>query len=171
METAPETKPTHRRRSGLVTGIVLILIGTAVLLQTWLDLDRYLVLLLGVAFLAWGALSHRTGLLIPGGVLTGIGLGVLVEAYPRILQGADPNGAFLLCFAAGWFLITLLSALFTCTQWWALIPGGIMAAIGGALIATRGGIRGQDLNLVYAGLLIAAGLALLASHARSRKDG
>jgi len=168
MDSPTETKPT-RRGGALLAGILLVVIGTVVLLQTWIDLGHFLVLLLGLAFLAWGCLARRTGLLIPGGVLTGIGLGVLADSASRILPGADPNGLFLLCFAAGWFLILLLSALFTCAQWWALIPGGIMAALGGVLILTRGGLRWQDLNLVYAGLLIAAGVALLAS--RGYKKG
>jgi hypothetical protein len=170
METSPETKPTHRRNGGLIAGIILILIGLAALLQTWFDLDRYLVLLLGAAFLAWGSSVRRTGLLIPGGVLTGIGLGVLANQYGWILPGADASGVFLVCFALGWVLITLFSALFTFPQWWALIPGGIMAAVGIALIATHGNMRWQDLNLLYAALLIAGGLALVSSQIRRRKD-
>jgi len=83
---------------------------------------------------------------------------------------ADQNGVFLLCFALGWFLITLLTALFTCTQWWALIPGGIMALIGGSILVTNGAIRGLDLNLVYAAILIVVGLVLLVFRGRPNKN-
>jgi len=169
MEPTLDKKPSPRRKGSMIAGLILILIGVSALLQHWFDIDSYLVLLLGVALLAWGALVHRTGLIIPGGVLTGIGLGILAMEGPWTIPGADPNGMFLLCFAAGWFLITLLTALFTCTQWWALIPGGIMAILGGSLLVTNGGVRWEDLNLVYAGLLIVGGLALLISHGRANR--
>ncbi len=170
MDTTRETKSTRRHNGALVAGIVLIMIGTAALLQTWFDIGHYLVLLLGLAMLAWGSLVRRTGLIIPGGVLTGIGLGVLVTESPWTIPGADPNGLFLLCFALGWFLITLLTALFTCTQWWALIPGGVMAVVGGYVLASRGNVRWEDLNLIYAALMILGGLALLISYVRTRKN-
>jgi cytochrome c oxidase subunit IV len=83
---------------------------------------------------------------------------------------ADQNGVFLICFAFGWFLITVLTALFTCTQWWALIPGGIMALIGGGILVTNGTVRWEDLNLVYAVILISIGLVLLAYKGRAKKN-
>jgi len=83
---------------------------------------------------------------------------------------ADQNGVFLLCFALGWFLITLLTALSTCTQWWALIPGGIMALIGGAILVTNGAFRWLDLNLVYAAILIVIGLVLLVFRGRPKNN-
>ena len=77
-------------------------------------------------------------MIIPGGVLTGIGLGILAMQVPVQFPAVDQNSIFLLCFALGWFLITLLTALFASTQWWALIPGGIMALIGGSLLIANG---------------------------------
>ncbi len=120
--------------------------------------------------LVWGSISHRTGWIIPGGVLTGIGLGILAMEGPWQFPAADQNGVFLICFAFGWFLITILTALFTCTQWWALIPGGIMAVIGGSVLVTNGTIRWEDLNLVYAVILISIGLILLVYRGRAKKN-
>jgi uncharacterized membrane protein HdeD (DUF308 family) len=120
--------------------------------------------------LAWGSVSHRTGWIIPGGVLTGIGLGILAMEGPWQFPVADQNGVFLLCFAFGWFLITILTALFTCTQWWALIPGGIMALIGGSILVTNGAVHLEDLNLVYAIILIAIGLILVIYKGRVKKN-
>jgi hypothetical protein len=103
-------------------------------------------------------------------VLSGIGLGILVMEGPWHFPVEQQNGVFLLCFAMGWFLITLLTALFTCTQWWALVPGGIMALIGGSILVTKGAVRWEDLNLVYAVILIFIGLILLVYRGRSKKN-
>ena len=170
MDPILEKKNSHSFNHRLVGGIILILFGITVLLQQWFDISTYAVLVLGCAMLVWGSVSHRSGWIIPGGVLSGIGLGILVMEGPWHFPVEQQNGIFLLCFAMGWFLITLLTALFTCTQWWALIPGGIMALIGGSLLVTKGAVRWEDLNLVYAIILIFIGLILLVYRGRSKKN-
>lgn len=171
MEPNLQTKNNRRRIHRLMAGIILILIGLAVLLQRWFDIGMYSALLLGGTMLVWGCISRRSGWIIPGGVLSGIGLGILAVGGPWQFPEEIQSGIFLLCFAFGWFLITLLTAVFTCTQWWALIPGGIMALIGGSILVTNGAIHWEDLNLVYAGLLILIGLFLLLYASRSgRKE-
>jgi hypothetical protein len=170
MDTIPEKK-TNRHHNGRITaGIILVLFGLASLLQRWLDIGNYIVLLLGMGMLVWGSVSHKTGLIIPGGVLSGIGLGIFAMQGSWQIPVADQNGIFLLCFSLGWFLITLLTAVFTCTQWWALIPGGIMALIGGSILVTNGAIRWMDLNLVYAAILIVVGLILLVYRGRPKQN-
>jgi hypothetical protein len=170
MDAIPEKKITRRRNPRIVAGIILVLFGAATLLQRWLDIGNYIVLLLGIGMMIWGSVSRRTGLIIPGGVLTGIGLGILAIQGPWQFPVGDQNGIFLLCFALGWFLITFLTAIFTFTQWWALIPGGIMALIGGGILVTNGAIRWLDLNLVYAIILIVIGLVLLLFRGRPKKN-
>jgi hypothetical protein len=109
-------------------------------------------------------------LIIPGGVLTGIGLGILAIQGPWHFPVEGQNAIFLLCFALGWFLITILTALFTCTQWWALIPGGIMALIGCTILVTNGAFHWMDINLVYAAILIVIGLILLVYRGRPKNN-
>ena len=163
-------KINSRRNQRIALGVVLILFGAATFLQRWLDIGNFIVLMLGLGMLVWGSLSHRTGWIIPGGVLSGIGMGILAMEGPWRFPAADQNGVFLICFAFGWFLIAILTALFTCFQWWALIPGGIMALIGGSVLVTNGTIRWEDLNLVYAVILIAIGLVLLVYKGRAKKN-
>jgi hypothetical protein len=135
MNPISETKNHPRGDHRLATGIVLISIGIAILLTRWLNLDAYLVLVIGASLLGWGSLSHRAGLIISGGVLTGVGLGILVYEGPWSIPETNQNGLFLVCFALGWFLITLLTGLFTGRiQWWPVIPGGIMAILGAAVL-------------------------------------
>ena len=170
MKADRENRPYNRRIHRLAGGIVLILLGLTALLARWFDIGSSMVLLIGLAMLVWGAASRRTGWIIPGGVLTGIGLGILALQGPWGIPGPVQNGVFLLCFAFGWFLIAALSAIFSCVQWWALIPGGIMAALGGSILVTHGAIRPEDMNLIYAALLIALGLGLLIYGARPRSS-
>jgi len=169
MDENVEKKNRRTRQHQLAGGILLVLIGTTTLLQRWFDIGTSSVLLIGAAMLIWGSISRRTSWIIPGGVLSGIGLGILIMNGPWKFPVQDQNGIFLLCFALGWFTITLLTALFTCVQWWALIPGGIMGLIGGGILATHGSIHWMDLNLIYAILLILLGLSLLVYRSRPRR--
>jgi hypothetical protein len=170
MDPISEKKINNRHNRRFVAGIILIIFGSATLLQRWLDIGDSIILLLGLGLLVWGSISHRTGWIIPGGVLSGIGLGILVMQSPWQFPVVYQNGIFLICFSLGWFLITLLSGLFTCTQWWALIPGGIMALIGGSILVTNGVFRWMDLNLAYAVILILIGLTLLVYRGRTKND-
>ena len=170
MQPTSENRTTRRHNGRLVAGIILVLIGAATLLQRWLDIGNYIVLLIGAALLLWGSVSRKTGLIIPGGVMSGIGLGILAMQAPWHFPVEAQSGIFLVCFAMGWFLITLLTSLFTCTQWWPLIPGGIMALIGGAILVTNGAIPWLDLNVVYAVVLIVVGVVLLVFHGKSKKN-
>jgi len=171
MTTSTENSVSQAAVSGsrqrVIAGAVLIGIGLLGLATQVVQSDVLGLLFLpglGLIFLIWGIATRNAGLLIPGGILSGIGLGALLVA--RVVPDSSApasGGVFLLAFAAGWGLITLLSALFTSqTQWWALIPGGILALIGGALL--MGGV-GLDL-LKLAGqawplILIAIGLFVL----------
>jgi len=154
------------KHSQLVWGVVLVSVGLWMLVSnfTGWELSAALPLVLGLFFLARGSVSRKVGFLIPGGILTGIGMGaVLLEGPFNGLEGEAAGGLFLLAFALGWALITLTSALFVRKiAWWPLIPGGIMAFIGGALLI------GDPMTTVleYAGqgwpiVLIAIGLYLI----------
>jgi hypothetical protein len=170
MDTNLERKTNDRRNHRIAAGVILIVFALASLLQRWLDIGNYIVLVLGLGMLIWGSVSCRTGWIIPGGVLTGIGLGILAEEGHWFIATVDQGGVFLVCFALGWFLIALLTGIFTRTQWWALIPGGVMAIIGGGILVTNGAVRWQDLNLVYAIVLFCVGLFLVAYKGRSLKS-
>ena len=129
----------HEMRNRIIAGIVLIGIGLFILAGQVFDLGgtEWLILPgLGLIFLAWGLGTRTFGLLIPGGILGGIGLGVfLIERSSIILSEEATGGLFLLAFAAGWILISILSPLTEARfQWWPLIPGGILGFIGLALV-------------------------------------
>ena len=101
--------------------------------------------------------------MIPGGILSGIGWGAVLVTGPFADTGDVEGGVFMLTFAAGWALITVLTAVFTNqTHWWPLIPGGIMALIGGGILF--GGVFMQGLTLlgqIWPVFLILLGLFVL----------
>jgi hypothetical protein len=89
------------RRTAAV--ILLVVAGVALvaphLTFKWRD---GLLVLMGLGFIVWSALARSPGLLVPGGVLTGIGVGTL-------LRPEYGNGAFLLSMAGGFLLLAGLS--------------------------------------------------------------
>lgn len=131
----------NKKRDGLVGGLILIGIGVlALLAQTvdfisWEAFGIYFVLMLGLVFIVWGLLSREAGLIIPGGILSGIGAGIAVLVNGWVPAGWEDGGVFLILFGLGWLLITVLTAVFTPEpQWWALIPGGIIGFVGLAVL-------------------------------------
>ncbi len=178
-----QTNTVPANRNAIIGGLILIF-GGALAFVGQIVPDRWglgfglLTLLgLGAAFHIAGLLTRKAGWFIPGGILTGIGAGValvdgpLARLIPANLLPGDEGGLFMLAFAGGWFLIVLTTALFTDeTQWWPLIPGGIMVLIG--LAAGFGSVFGSALSLLgraWPIVLIAIGLYVLFQGRRGEK--
>jgi hypothetical protein len=150
--------------------LLLISIGALVLVAKFVDLPNipdlglFFLPALGALFMLAGILGRNEGLMIPGGILSGIGWGAYLTAGPLTWASErQEGGVFLLAFALGWVSITVVSALFAKkTVWGTLVPAAVLAAIGGALYF--GGMF-IDLLEVAAKLwplaLIIAGIALL----------
>lgn len=165
------SKKTRSKRGSMVIGAILVTIGILNLLATLLrpEIEMYLVLAVGVVFLVAGLAAHSRGLLIPGGIVSGVGAGIIVlEQFGSMLSENGKGGLFLLIFSLGWLLISLLSLVIPeedgtrCFMWWPLIPGGILAAIGGMILQGETGLKilgviGQGWPVV----LIGIGLYLL----------
>jgi hypothetical protein len=167
LERTGETRPLARRNN-LSTGIGLIAIGTLLVLGNIFEFGIFLVLLLGLVFIAWGIGTRTAGLLIPGGILSGIGTGIALEELLLMSNDELGGGIFLLSFAGGWFSIVVLSRLFTRDpQWWALIPGAIMSGIGTFVVLTEGPLRSlnEDAQGGLFMLMFAAGWVIVAGGA------
>lgn len=166
MDSETTVRTTTERHNHLVGGGVLITIGLWMLLSriVEVDLGAAVPVGLGLIFLVWGSLSRKVGLLIPGGILTGIGTGALLLLGPLSgLEGEAAGGAFFLVFAGGWALITLCSVLFVRQAlWWPLIPGGFLAFFGSALLV-GGPALGvlEALGQAWPVVLIALGLYVI----------
>ncbi len=115
-------------------GILLVLAGLFTLLQQFVDFDLSGGLFFGALalfFILWGATTHNSGLLIPGGILAGMSLGVfLVEDNTGLIPEHFEGTTFLLSLALGFALITVLGMIFTNAKaWWALIVAGALSLV------------------------------------------
>lgn len=137
-------------------GVLLVLGGLFMLLNQFVDINLgggIFLGALGLFFIIWGATTHNAGLLIPGGILTGLSMGVFlvedVNALPEYAQG----GAFVISLAVGFGLITVLTRIFTeCAYWWALIVAGILALVGSGIIIVEmphGGMLQQIVETAF----------------------
>lgn len=160
----------HKQNGGLIGGLILLFAGIVALIGQFVPgnwgefFGTALLLGLGLIFVAIGITTREGGWFIPGGILTGLGAGVGLLTSPLAARlGGDEGGWFLLVFAAGWLLIPLMSAIFAReTHWWALIPAGILALVGLAVLF--GGVFMNTLEWVGKlwpiALILAGGLLL-----------
>ena len=156
-----------KNRNNMAAGLGLIALGALFLLvQMFENIDFGLLILpaMGVIFLAWGLGSRQVGLLVPGGILSGIGIAlILTENVYTNLDGDTEGGIFVLAIAAGFILVWLLGTLvLRQPSSWALIPGGIMAVIGVALMIGGKALEALELvNYIWPLALIIGGLVIL----------
>lgn len=147
----------NTNRVRLIPGLILIVLGIAFLLTQFFEFGPALFLiLLGLVFLVPYALTRSYGLLIPGCILAGIGLGLAFDRPPLSTGVAVPIGLGLGFVAI--FAIHLIIA--RRCHWWFLIPGGILVFAGiaeGIPQAQTLIENGWPLILVLIGLLILAG--------------
>ena len=151
-------------RDRIVFAIILIVVGAGGLVTQTLkpttDIGGWIVLIIGLALLAAFAYTRSYGYLIPGGILTGLGAGIIASQALTFPNGEAKGGAILLGLGLGFLSIWVVGAIVRVAErhWWPLIPGGILVAIGGALL-----IGGQAVRLLdYWGVaIIALGLLVL----------
>jgi len=110
-------------KNKLLLGLILILVGVFFLLKTQISDNFSLFLLLsGVFFLILYLITKVYGLLIPGGILTGLGFGL-------IYQGKN-SALFFIFLGIGFILIYILGLIRGKSPIWPIIPGGILLGIG-----------------------------------------
>ena len=111
-----------------VPGIALVVIGATLLLLLQIGAPgEVVVALVGAALLVVYAATRVYGFLVPGGIVTGLGVGLVVEPV------LGRPGAPLLGLAGGFALVALIDRLSAGRRpggWWPLVPGGVLAAIG-----------------------------------------
>lgn len=143
----------------VLTGVILIVIGVVFLVaQRYQVGGEAVVAAIGVAFLAAFAYTRNYGYLVPGGIMTGLGLGILYQAQRR-----DTGWAVVLGLGLGFIVVYLVDVLTggrRAGRWWPLVPGGILLAIGLLQASGEPGLIGT-LARWWPLLLIAIGVVLL----------
>lgn len=134
-ESAPLSAGGHGRRGRLVAGGVLLAVALLALAAPhlpWSWNGRGMLAVLGVGFIVWAALARTSGLLVPGGVLLGVGVGLW-------LQPVYGPAAFLFAMSGGFLAISALALLLfgraNCAGWTVYPAGGLALA---GLVVTGG---------------------------------
>jgi hypothetical protein len=177
MNTTNPVRPSRRllpedgRQRKLLIAVFLIGVGALLLLSQWLQLSWLSLLILpliGIGFLAWGIFSHEVALMVPGGVLLGIGSAIFAQSQllPQI-HGLPTVALIMFGMAAGLVVVALLSPLAGKLALWPVFPALIFTLFG---LLFLGGEQGM-LMLITLGqfwplILILAGVAILVRLAR-----
>lgn len=144
---------------GWLPGVILIAVGLTLFAVQLLNLNGdVIVLVIGLIFLVAYAATRRYGLLIPAGIMTGLGAGILLADFgvtgePVVLG----LGLGFIAIYAGDLLSTGARAP---GRWWPLIPGAILTIIAGAE-STFGADGARVIAQGWPVLLVAAGVWLL----------
>jgi len=159
--TRPQPINLPARKTRSVVGIALITIGLVVLLDRYLKTGWLALLILpglGFLLLVGGIRYRRMNWVVPGGILSGIGLGGFFAL--SVILGSSMQyriGILLLFFAIGWGIITLTSTQVSIrVAWWALIPASVTGSVGATLLFSP--TRPVDFGLY---LFTSLGLAFL----------
>lgn len=140
-------------------GLVLIIIGLLLLLtRQHLLRGDLTVLIIGTLLLVIYAFSGQYGLLIPGGILTGLGAGIALREW----VGAE-GASVVLGLGLGFLSIYAVDrarGIQRTGGWWPVIPGGILTAIGVLLAAQATGTL-QIIGTWWPVVLVALGIWLL----------
>jgi len=118
----------HRESSALTIGAVLVVVGAVLLAYRFSDTlaAGNAPLVIGLGFVTWWAMGGGFGLMVPGGVLSGIGVGLILEEA-GFYGDAVPFGLGL-----GFLAIYLLDAVRRreWSRWWPLVPGVVLVVVG-----------------------------------------
>jgi len=148
----------RRDTAAMTFGAVLVVVGAVLLGGRFNDVVAAggPALWIGLGFLTWWAFSGNYGLLVPAGVLTGLGVGLMLD---NVVFYGNPVA---LGLGVGFLAIYALDSLRRrrSSSWWPLVPGALLVIVG-LLQNTSGwdslGELGWPLVLIVIGIIIIGG--------------
>lgn len=136
-------------------GVLLVILGVVLLVATQAGVGGEIVVFtIGACFLVAWAITREYGLLVPGGILSGLGAGILLE------QQVEEGGLVVLGLGLGFLLIALLTSSRMPAWWWPLVPGGVLTIVGLAGLREAEGLLG-DIARWWPGVLVLLGVWLI----------
>ncbi len=147
----------NERKGQIIAGIILILVGLSIAgLRLFIGFHQNsFMLLLGGLFIAAYFYKDSYGLLIPGCLITGLGLGSFTYGFFWRFPLLNTLG-----LGVGFIGIYVIDRLNKGkTEWWPLIPGGILTVIG---LSSSPFNLWRFFNIGWPVILIALGLWIIA---------
>ena len=145
-------------RDRIVFGIILLALGAGGLVlqvvQPKTDLGGWIVMIIGAGLLGAFAYTRQYGYLVPGGIMTGLGAGIMVSESIKFTSDEGTGGVIVLGLGLGFLSIWVIGSIVHVAQhhWWPIIPGAILATVGAALL-----LGGQAVALLdYWGVVVIA---------------
>jgi hypothetical protein len=166
----------YGRSRSLSPGIVIVGLGVLFLLWQVLSPTGALpLLILGGLFTGAALLGRARGLIVPGGILLGLGLGIVAAAVLGRISGAYGGAAVVGGLGTGFWMIHLLDGMrnpYGSGYAWARVPGTILLGVA-AFLAVIGtlSVTAQVVGLLFQFwpvLLIVGGLWLFLGSRRRR---
>lgn len=115
----------------LASGLAMILLGVLLLLDNLVPLSASFALLAaGTIFLLVYFAAGIYGFLIPGSLLIGLAVALLVQSQ---IEQRGSGGLFIVCLGGGFLFIYILDRFRRPTFSWPLVPGGILLGFGGLM--------------------------------------
>jgi hypothetical protein len=145
-----------RGRRSTLAGIILVVLGLALLARQFVEGlgDSLLFFAVGGIFLYLYFQRKSYGILIPGCLLIGLGLGSVGEQAFFQLGGMENVG-----LGIGFFAIYVIDVIHQGrTHWWPLVPGAVLFLSG---LATTSESMARLLEVGWPLLLVGLGLILL----------
>jgi hypothetical protein len=155
----------NMERANTVPALVLIGIGVVLLVAQLTGVGpEAVVAIIGMGFLIAYAATRTYGFLIPGGIMTGLGIGIVIETQAVGSRG-EP---VLLGLGIGFLTIYAVDAIMRRSEalWWPVIPGGILATIGVLVGTGREGWL-ENAGSWWPAVLIVIGAMILLSQRRT----
>ena len=152
----------------MAPGLILIALGALFFLVQVTGVGgEAVVAVIGGAFLIAYASTRQYGFLVPGGIMTGLGLGIVLES-----QATTAGGVVVIGLGVGFLSIYVIDLFVRggFAMWWPIIPGGILTAIGILVEADQAEIL-SELEWAWPLVLVAIGVMVLVRQSRRRDEG
>jgi hypothetical protein len=173
-----EKREEGKKRSSLVPGLILIILGLAFLVLQFVERPwgpGFIFALVGLIFVVSAPITRNLGLYIPGFILLGLGTGL---AGMTLLPPEEKNWPLILIslglgFLAIWPTLTMPQR----QHPWPLYPGGILAGLGLLFWMAEYGFLGLTMESLSSILrwwpliLVVIGATIIYRWYREREEG
>jgi hypothetical protein len=121
-------------RKRRILGAILLSVALLAIVHRYVpfQVDHLILPLVGLGFIVWSVVAKNRGLLIPGCIIAGVGVGNWVQRASHYgVTSTHGQALFLYCVAGGFLLISVLAAaIFRRRELWPIWPAVFIGLTG-----------------------------------------